>query len=55
LPKQDTSKSFDLTEELINHFENKVNLDTLLTNITHQEKVKVLAELTETWDNEKKI
>lgn len=54
LPEQDTSKSFDLTDELMNHFENKVNLDTLLTNITHQEKVKVLAELTETWDNEKK-
>lgn len=55
LPKRDTVVNFDLAKELVSHFKNKVQLDTLLTKITHQEKVKVLAELTEKWDDEKQI
>lgn len=48
------SKRQEFVDELISHFTNKVELDTLLRNITHQEKVKVLAELHEQWDDKKK-
>jgi hypothetical protein len=48
------SKRREFVNELISHFTNKVKLDTLLNNITHQEKVKVLAELNEEWDDKKK-
>lgn len=44
-------KRYDFAEELISHFTNKVALDSLLDTITHQEKVKVLSELKEEWDD----
>ncbi len=52
---KDTLQGFDLTNELISHFNNSIQLDTLLTQITNQELVKVVAELTESWDDNKKI
>jgi hypothetical protein len=45
-------KQFDLANELTSHFANQVKLDSLLDKITHQEKVKVVAELNEEWDDE---
>src|SRR5436190_3732398 len=47
-------KNFDLANELSSHFVNRVELDSLLDKITHQEKVKVLAELSEKSDDENK-
>jgi hypothetical protein len=44
-------KQYDLAAELISRFANKVALDTLLNKITHQEKVKILTELNEEWDD----
>jgi len=52
ISKKDT---VDLYSALTEQMSNKVMLDTFIDKITHQEKVKVIANLSETWDDESKM
>src|SRR4051812_47466653 len=46
---------FDRYEKLSSLMKNKVQLDTLLNKITHQEKVKIISELKDEWDGTAKV
>lgn len=48
-------EQFDRYEKLSSLMKNKLQLDTLLTKITHQEKVKIISELRDEWDDTAKV
>lgn len=48
---QSWRERYELAERLCSKFTNKVELDTLLSSITHQQRVKVLATLKESWND----
>jgi hypothetical protein len=42
-----------LSDSIISHFKNKIFIDSLLISITHQERVKLISELKEEWNEAK--
>ena len=48
-------EQFDSYEKLSSLMKNKVQLDTLLNKITYQEKVKIISELKDKWDDSAKV
>lgn len=60
IPHSDRKKDsflegIELSNQLNSLLKNKVQLDTLLDRITHQERVKTIATLTEKWDTLEKV